>query len=439
MTAIVGILNRHAVAVAADSAETVGFGVKIYNKANKIFALSKYHPVGIAIFSNASFNSCIPWETVIKVYRKKLGKKFFPTLKEYEVDFYNFIADFRTKYIASRDEEKIFLQDIYYFWQSSILQRLPKSDAFRGIINPEDVQNIRLELNNLLLSVINSPVKDIFKDITKDQFKLAIAPVLRTMLQQIQNAGGNKVEFENLLVDTFYTVFVKRIDAIIGFTGIAFYGYGEDEIFPSLCKTQIYNAALGILYWEELKHNVIGNTNHGAYICPMAQTDVIKTYIEGISPEVEQNFISSTISAIENVINAIHAKLLPQNPQLANDVLNVDIKPVAELYLKKLNEYKKTSIVKPLMETIETMEKEDLAELAENLIYLTSLKRRITPNLESVGGPVDVAVISKGDGFIWIKRKHYFDPKLNKPYFNKYLNDYTEQIQNNNSTEPLEQ
>ncbi len=32
---------------------------------------------------------------------------------------------------------------------------------------------------------------------------------------------------------------------------------------------------------------------------------------------------------------------------------------------------------------------------------------------ESVGGPIDVAVISKADGFIWIKRKHYFDPALN--------------------------
>ena len=37
MTAIVGILNKHGIAVAADSAETIGRGVKIYNKANKIF------------------------------------------------------------------------------------------------------------------------------------------------------------------------------------------------------------------------------------------------------------------------------------------------------------------------------------------------------------------------------------------------------------------
>ena len=41
--------------------------------------------------------------------------------------------------------------------------------------------------------------------------------------------------------------------------------------------------------------------------------------------------------------------------------------------------------------------------------------------MESVGGPVDVAIFSKGDGFIWIKRKHYFAPALNRCYFDTYF------------------
>jgi hypothetical protein len=59
----------------------------------------------------------------------------------------------------------------------------------------------------------------------------------------------------------------------------------------------------------------------------------------------------------------------------------------------------------------------ELAELAETLISIESLKERVTRPTESVSGPIDVAVISKGDGFIWIKRKHYFDPKLNSRFF----------------------
>ena len=43
------------------------------------------------------------------------------------------------------------------------------------------------------------------------------------------------------------------------------------------------------------------------------------------------------------------------------------------------------------------------------------------PGEETVGGPVDVAVISKGDGFIWIKRKHYFKSEYNQSFMMNYF------------------
>jgi len=55
------------------------------------------------------------------------------------------------------------------------------------------------------------------------------------------------------------------------------------------------------------------------------------------------------------------------------------------------------------------------------LINLTSFKMKFSVGTESVGGPVDVAAITKGDGFIWIKRKHYFEPALNPHFIAKIL------------------
>lgn len=57
MTAIVGTINRRGVAFAADSAatHTASYKHKITNHANKIFELSKEHPVGIAICGNLDF------------------------------------------------------------------------------------------------------------------------------------------------------------------------------------------------------------------------------------------------------------------------------------------------------------------------------------------------------------------------------------------------
>ena len=77
----------------------------------------------------------------------------------------------------------------------------------------------------------------------------------------------------------------------------------------------------------------------------------------------------------------------------------------------------------------------DVPEVAQKIIDkfwpgpLTVIleKKDIIPNvtsanLESVGGNIDVALISKGDGFIWKKRNPYFDPKINPQFFDEKMN-----------------
>ena len=427
MTAIVGILNRHAIAVAADSAETVGRGVKIYNKANKIFALSKYHPIGIAIYSNANFNSCIPWETVIKMYRKKLGKKSFATVKDYENDFFQYINTyFRPQFLSKREEDKVFIQDLFNFWITSIVRKLPNSNRMTGNINPVDIPKLKTELNNYNTLCSGLPIIDVYKDISREQFSIYVSSLIRLSLSQIQSNASVYAEISKLVIDTLYNICCKKIDLVASYTGIAIFGYGEDEIFPCLSHSQIFDVFSGVLYYEEIENNKVSNSASKAYICPMAQTDVIQSYITGISPEVEQTFVASTMEAINDIFGSVRQQLELINPILANAFSKIDVTPVKKKYIRNLSDFKQRAIVKPLMDTVATMEKEDLAELAENLIYLTSLKRRITPNLESVGGPIDVAVVSKGDGFIWIKRKHYFNPELNRSYFDNYFEDNTD-------------
>ena len=55
----------------------------------------------------------------------------------------------------------------------------------------------------------------------------------------------------------------------------------------------------------------------------------------------------------------------------------------------------------------------ELAQVASTLVSLSSFQKQMSLGQETVGGPIDVAVISKGDGFVWIERKHYFRPELN--------------------------
>ncbi len=56
---------------------------------------------------------------------------------------------------------------------------------------------------------------------------------------------------------------------------------------------------------------------------------------------------------------------------------------------------------------------QDAIDLAEFLADVAVQWSRFLPGAQSVGGPVEVATISKHEGFRWIKRKYYFSRDLN--------------------------
>ncbi len=70
----------------------------------------------------------------------------------------------------------------------------------------------------------------------------------------------------------------------------------------------------------------------------------------------------------------------------------------------------------PLLDIVGGLSLEELGELADTLVMLESLKEKVTYRTQSVGGPIDVALITKSDGLVWIKRKLYFDASLNHRY-----------------------
>lgn len=113
MTAEVAIMNKWAIALAADSAVTIktAAGIKIYNT-NKLFMLSKYEPIGVMIYGNAQLME-IPWETIIKMYRReRLQERTFVSLEEYATDFITFL-DNNTRLFSAEVQENDVYQKTY--------------------------------------------------------------------------------------------------------------------------------------------------------------------------------------------------------------------------------------------------------------------------------------------------------------------------------------
>ena len=148
MTAEIAIMNREAVALAADSAVTVfqGKTPRVFATSNKLFALSRSHPVGIMVYGNASFMR-VPWETVIKLYRARLDDTSFSTIRDYADNFISFLET--ESRLVSVESQEMYVGEVlnsYFEWM------FQEADAgIRGTIraeaisNPEDAKKIFCE------------------------------------------------------------------------------------------------------------------------------------------------------------------------------------------------------------------------------------------------------------------------------------------------------
>ncbi len=66
---------------------------------------------------------------------------------------------------------------------------------------------------------------------------------------------------------------------------------------------------------------------------------------------------------------------------------------------------------------------QDAINLAEFLVDVTIRFYQYSPGAPIVGGPIEVAAITKHEGFKWIRRKHYYPPELNLGGNNETVNE----------------
>jgi hypothetical protein len=161
----------------------------------------------------------------------------------------------------------------------------------------------------------------------------------------------------------------------------------------------------------------------GSAIVPFAQTDAFTLFVEGMDPTYAAAAYGFVFEALREFPQRIITSL-DLDPAVRDEVLGqwygVSDALFQEFY-QRAREQQHKQYVTPLLEVIEVLPKDELAAVAEALVNLTSLRRKVSMDAETVGGPIDVAIISKGDGLVWLRRKQYFPPELNPHFLSNYF------------------
>ncbi len=411
MTAEIAILNTTAVALAADSAaSTMPFADKIYSSVDKLFQLVENAPVGIMINGSSEFLG-VPWETIIKVYRKRRQGQEFPFLADYKDDFLKFISTHQGMFPIERQNEfTIHLVRSYLSHLLDSIETALEETISQDGISPQEVSGI-------IHSVIEAQYELVVTRDRLDGFDT-------DMVAEIKHLFGPQVEsvkdeiFANLPLETQTSCLV--ICLVIEVltrdymnserTGLVFAGFGENEYFPRLIPVDVGIMVNGqIRTVEDEEQCVEIDPGNPAAIMPFAQHEMVRTFLEGIHPAMAGHLATAISGLFTEFANRLCFQLEDRDPRLVQD-LGDQLTAEVQSLLNDLHDHwegLKTDHWMPIIDNVSVLPIDELAAMAEALVNLTKFRRRISQDRETVGGPIDVVVISKGDGFVWIKQKHY--------------------------------
>lgn len=425
MTAEIAILNRNAVALATDSAITsvvssvsLGKIPKISHNANKLFALSTSDPLAVMIYNDSTFGS-VPWETIIKEFRRTATSH--STVEECAYQFIDYLQHFKG-YIpedqsaelvrSTRDDELDNLCEALIEAQS----KQPSNDWGSGAVC-EFISN-QCELR---IAKMHSECDQ--ADLDEGMLRSEIEATVSDWHSHVRGVFGEEIDDRTsevlleLLIES-----LKVVPLSDSFTGIVVAGFGKDQHFPALSHYIVDNVIGGeVKVYRKLDLSV--QADGIGHVVPFAQQALPIALLGGLPTD----YRTAIYSAMSGVIELLYSYLLDELEEDLTDERRAWLQGTRDSARDALLEYfeyrlTQDSDIKDADEVsriVGNLSKEEISELAEALVHLTQLRLMVSREPETVGGPIDVAVISKGDGLIWIKRKHYFQGELNPRYFHR--------------------
>lgn len=411
MTLIVWVWNKDALAFASDSIWSVQHekGMKWYI-VNKLFELSEINPIWIAIAWSSDFK-WLSLELIIKEFRKSFKNKSYKTLESCLDSFLKYM--WNSWYIKWISGNKFIEISTILFMKYMEIER----DKITEMIIPniksnttqeELIQMLSTEINKFLHNFYNKISQDWkilswLEDISEEEIMCFVNGLPDNILWWIycKKNSDNWCVFKDIITKLIkLNTFHKEVRKW-WYSELIFFWFWENDYYPKVMSIELYNK--------------INNTTI-YYPNPMVE---IKWWF--IKPYAQWEDVDSTIWWISKnmeirICNELQEKL---TKNIEKNIITKDQADMMYNLLKDTLEEKREKNYWDLESAARFLSKAELWKIAENFVWIWSMKKRINMDNETIWWPIDVAIVTKFDWFIWIKRKYYFDEKLNYHYFNK--------------------
>ena len=430
MTAEIAILNKSAIALAADSAVTISAGSsqeKIYDSADKLFELSSKDAIGVMVNGGMNFMQ-VPLGVLVKKFRATCGS--FDHVEEAASSFLEYLNDFGKNSPAAVKFGEIYscifpmLQIVKKRTDDGFYSRFFGEDGIRPEYAGEDGwSKARTDAMAEQIAVMEMYLNRLPDAEFVGEGELVLSDDEKSAIRDVVTSAFDDAPYEPH-IDAGCAIahlVIQKASNLCPSTGLVVAGFGAADLFPTLVSFD-----LGSVFGGRLKffreHSIdIERDGDRARVVPFAQKEMVERFLYGLDNGIQRKIAQFCKSAVPSIRERVLTHL-DMNPE-DKDLLEAPAIEAEDAFFDGLEsetfEAIRSESQSEIEDMVEFMPKPELARMAEALVNLTSIKRRVSRGMETVGGPIDVAIISQAEGFVWVKRKHYFPPELNSRYFDR--------------------
>lgn len=403
MTSQLIISNAQGIAIASDSAVTLGGGRRTLDTAEKLFPLPQPHRIAVLHSGIVTLHG-LPYSLLLNEWSSSLGDLPLPTVEDYRSAFLTWLGN-NLQWLS---EDRIVrewgehLSRRFDIIRSGILERVEEDRLGAG---PEQAA-----LDEAKAWATGLPTFAAFENVDDEWLATANSALAERVDKSFEywfDDIPRSAEIDAQI--KAYAAEFPRRRVTSDFTAtLAFAGYGKIQLLPSTAICDITGALAGrLLYQLRDVHTSVSDHDPIFSIQPLGQTSAIFLFLQG----VESRMIEIASSAASRHLADLQRQL---EPHLSNRPgTEIAVKDIFEALEDDLSEVIEDQVwrdseerfVSPLRYAISGLPPATLADVARSLVELQALRQTTTAEQSTVGGPIDVAIISRAGGFEWVRHK----------------------------------
>jgi hypothetical protein len=412
MTSEIAVMNQRAVALAADSAVTLigGGTVAVRNDHRKLFNLVEGRAIGLMFFGVADMMGH-PWEHLIEHYQKKVRPRAFAHVRDYAASFTATMDNLEEFFprAKQRDEYRRLLASVFRYIFHLAQFMSDNADGERQGDNAILEAAIERVWRDYQFREDGSPRADLscfpanFGAAVQREYAQQIEEIVAYGFGQFQVSPGAQQRLREIAV---YAV-VKDL-FLEDVTGLVFAGFGEEERYPNVVTYFASAIVGGYLKRAEASADAI-DTDTKSKIRVFADSEVTNAFIRGIDFNLERRLYGGFRMMMGGLVDQVIAAFPQADPAQRDEVRtrfqNGFVPRYVEAFRGMIADYQQQTFVNPILRVLEIASRTELAQTAKELVGLNIFKKRIMAQKETVGGAIDVATISRENGFQWFSRQ----------------------------------